>query len=33
MNKKVLLIAMVALAAVSWGASRTVLVEHFGWTS
>jgi hypothetical protein len=33
MMRKVLLIAMVALAASSWGATRTVLAEHFGWTS
>jgi hypothetical protein len=33
MMKRVLLIAMVALAASSWAATRAVLVEHFGWTS
>ena len=33
MMKKVFLIAMVALAASSWAATRGVLVEHFGWTS
>lgn len=32
MFKKVLLIALVLLAASSWGATRGVLVEHFGWT-
>ena len=31
--KRVLIIAMVALAASSWAATRGVLVEHFGWTS
>ena len=31
--KKILLVAMVALAASSWAATRGVLVEHFGWTS
>jgi hypothetical protein len=33
MMKKVLLIAMAVLAASSWAATRTVLAEHFGWTS
>jgi hypothetical protein len=33
MSKKVFLIALVALAASSWAATRGVLVEHFGWTS
>jgi hypothetical protein len=33
MLRKVVLVAMVALAASSWAASRGVLVEHFGWTS
>jgi len=31
--KKIVLVAMVALAASSWAATRGVLVEHFGWTS
>ena len=33
MLHKVLLVAMVVLAASAWAASRGVLVEHFGWTS
>ncbi len=33
MLKKVLVIALVLLAASSWAAKRGVLVEHFGWTS
>jgi len=31
--KKALIITMAVLAASSWAATRTVLVEHFGWTS
>jgi hypothetical protein len=33
MMRKALLVAVVVLAASSWGATRTVLAEHFGWTS
>jgi hypothetical protein len=32
MMKKALLIGATVLAASSWAATRTVLVEHFGWT-
>jgi len=32
MLKKVVITALVVLAASSWAASRGVLVEHFGWT-
>jgi hypothetical protein len=33
MFRKALLVGLVLIASSSWAATRTVLVEHFGWPS